>query len=264
MKTTIICEIGQNWDDLDDIQESIDFALSVGAYPKLQAWFIEETVSKKRHPKMYEAMKSNQLKASWYQKIHHPKLFYSVFGPKIVSFLEESVSPWAYKVASADCVNKPLMDAVIETKKPSYVSIGGTTREELAMSKFWLESNAKVTLMHCMVEYPAKVANLGHLTEDISVDWRFSWGYSDHTANPFVPSFAVSRGASAVECHFKIRDDMKTPDSKHSLNKEQFKAMVKMVRLAEEHGGMVERPTLLEKEVLSIARRGKDGKRPQD
>lgn len=269
MKTLVVAEIGQNWESLKDIQESVEYVTAMGAVPKLQAWITEDTVSKERSPELFDKMKAKELPREWYYKLKSDKLFYSIFCESILDFLEAEIHPWAYKIASPDCVNEALIKRVVATNKPLFISVGGARRQEIrnciksTIGERAYGWNTNVTFLDCMVEYPAKQANLGNLNDCIHMNFiTNNWGYSDHTANPLVPALAVAIGAKVIECHFKLRSDMQTPDAPHSLDKSGFGEMVKNVIIAEENTDMVVRPTEAEKINLNIGRRGNDGKRP--
>lgn len=261
LKTTVICEIGTNWWGLEDIFASCEWAVDNGCTPKLQLWNTEKTVNKKRNPKMYETMKKYELKHDWVEKINRrfPQTIYSVFDLESLKFLESKIKPSAYKVASPDCVFKPLLQAVSKTGKPSYVSIGGATLGEIrecAKEFHW----DKLILMECNASYPAKCAYLGNLRDRVNGSRIIPWGYSNHTTCLTVPALAVTLGAVAIEQHFKL-DQFASPDNPHSLNKASFLEMLKRIEDAEHHLQTLEHPFPEEVETMRVARRKGDGRR---
>lgn len=261
MKTQIICEIGSNWESLDDIFHSCEWAVNHSCLPKLQAWVTDLVVNKDRNPQIYENMSRYELPHDWIKKINKrfPQTFYSVFDLETLAFLETEIKPNYYKIASPDAVYKPLVQAIASTGIDTIVSVGGCTLNEIrgaAKAFDW----RKLTLMECNTSYPAKFAYLGNLRDRIIGSKLISWGYSDHTANWVIPAFAVTLGATMIETHFKLKF-FDTPDSKHSLDKEAFESMLLLIEQAEENIGTLEHPYPDEIENMELGRRKEDGLR---
>lgn len=261
MRTTVICEIGSNWETLDDILYSCEWAVSRGCLPKLQLWKTNLVVNIDYQPKMYEVMKKYELPQEWVRKINQnfPETFYSVFDLESLEFLKNEIKPKCYKIASFDCVFKPLVQAVSATGTPCFVSVGGANLDEIRSCAKEFEWS-KLTLMECNASYPAKKAYLGNLRDRIIGSRLISWGYSDHTLSRNVPALAVSLGATAIEKHFRLRE-LDTPDNGHSFGPIEFEDMLERIVDAEEHMGTLEHPYPEEMENFRKARRKEDGRR---
>lgn len=262
MRTKFVGEIGSNWSGIDDIYYSCEKLIELGATPKLQLWKTDKTVNKKRGPRMYDSMKRYELSEDWVRKINtrFPSTFYSVFDVDSVAFLEESVHPDMYKIASPDCIFEPLLTAVALTNKPVYVSVGGATLEEIRKcAKFFDWRN--LTLMACVVAYPCPDAELLYLRDRILGSRLIQWGYSSHSMSKLVPACAVALGATAIECHFKISNSLSTPDSGHSFTPIEFSEIMDNVKEIEGNLGNSERPLECEAVNLALGRRKADGRR---
>jgi len=257
LKTTIIAEVGSNHcGSLRTALESIEAAKWAGAdLVKFQAWDTNKFINMQRAPDTYVTFKRYEIPRDWYIDLKDENVFFTPFNVEIVDYLEQYINPRFYKISSGDFTYKPLIDVVIKTGKKFFISNGAATYEETLDTIDYIKSKNKYTdfaLLHCVVRYPAPSAMLG--------DYKL-WhdGYSDHTLSLIAPCLAVTRGASVIEKHFKLRD-CASPDDGHSLKPDQFKQMVDMIREIDGHMESSERP--YPKEVLNKIRRGSDGRRP--
>jgi N-acetylneuraminate synthase len=115
----------------------------------------------------------------------------------------------------------------------------------------------RVTLLHCTTQYPAPVSevNLNAISEMRNI-FNLDIGYSDHTNGILIPVAAVALGASIIEKHFTIDNNMIGPDHKASLEPEKLKDMVKSIRLIEKSMGDGKKiPVPSEIENMAVARR---------
>lgn len=260
MRTKVICEIGSNFESIEDIAESIKYCESVGAIPKLQCFHPSEITSKEVHSDYYEKLRAVAVPREWIRDLRHTSAFYSVFGLDSLEFLEAEVKPVAYKIASGKAIDKELIQAVARTGKHTYLSVGGCTLDEIRQATNWFKEASddllwwsKLTLLHCVMAYPAQSAYLGNLRDRINGSRLVSWGFSDHTTDIVAPVMAVSLGATVIEKHFSIRP-MNKPDSGHSLYVPDFTKMVENIRLAESHMKTHEQPLPEELGNLVLAR----------
>lgn len=168
-------------------------------------------------------------------------LFSSPFDHTAVDFLEKMNVP-AYKIASFELVDLPLIRRVAQTGKPIIMSTGMATLAEIeeAVQTAREAGATQVALLKCTSAYPAapEVINLRtipHLAEALKVPV----GLSDHTLGIAVPVAAVSLGACIVEKHFTLSRSFTGPDSTFSLEPYEFKAMVEAIRVAEKALGEV-------------------------
>ena len=141
----------------------------------------------------------------------------------------------AYKVASADLTNMPLIENLIATKKPLILSTGMSSVDEIQITTNFLNSrNAEFALLHCNSTYPAPF-------HDINLNWIKKLkdihpliGYSGHERGIAVTLAAVGLGARIVERHFTFDRSMEGPDHAASLERDEFKALVAGIREIEE------------------------------
>jgi N-acetylneuraminate synthase len=137
----------------------------------------------------------------------------------------------AYKVASADLTNLPLLEVLARTGKPLILSTGMSLTEEVrATVQFLNERLVAYALLHCNSTYPAPL-------HDINLRWIGELrkthplvGYSGHERGINVSLAAVSLGAGIIERHFTLDRLMEGPDHAASLTETEFRAMVDGIR----------------------------------
>jgi sialic acid synthase SpsE/sugar phosphate isomerase/epimerase len=147
----------------------------------------------------------------------------------------EALAVKAYKVASADLTNLPLIERLIATKKPLILSTGMSSVEEIQITTDFLNSrDAEFALLHCNSTYPAPF-------HDINLNWIKKLkeihpliGYSGHERGIAVTLAAVGLGAKVVERHFTFDRSMEGPDHAASLVPGEFGALVAGIREIEE------------------------------
>jgi N-acetylneuraminate synthase len=142
----------------------------------------------------------------------------------------------AYKVASADFTNFPLLEKLIDTNKTLIISTGMSTEAEIAeTTRFLKRRSAKFVLLHCNSTYPTpfKDVNLSYLST-LKNKYSAFVGYSGHERGVEIPIAAVAMGAKVVEKHFTIDQSLEGNDHKVSLLPDQFFGMVKAIRNVEE------------------------------
>ena len=168
-------------------------------------------------------------------------LFSTPFDNTAVDFLENMGVP-AYKIASFELVDIPLIQRVAKTGKPIIMSTGMATLAEIAEAvQTAREAGCKeLALLKCTSGYPADPAEMNlrtipHMAEAFSLPV----GLSDHTLGIAVPVAAVALGACIVEKHFTLSRAVCGPDSAFSLEPNEFKAMVEAIRVTEKALGKV-------------------------
>lgn len=161
--------------------------------------------------------------------------FSSPFDKSAVDFLEKMNVP-AYKIASFEIVDIPLIEYVASKGKPVIISTGIATEEEIkeAIDACNRMGNNQIALLKCTSEYPAKIedANLNAIPY---LERKFNTlvGLSDHTLGITVPIAAVALGARIIEKHFILDKKIGGPDAAFSLEPDQFKKMVDEIRAVE-------------------------------
>lgn len=168
--------------------------------------------------------------------------FSSPFDATSVEFLENLKVP-AYKIASFEITDIPLIELVASKGKPIIMSTGIAEKEDIALA---LEAckrmgNSNIALLKCTSSYPAPIeeANLC-MIKDLADRYGVISGLSDHTMGSTVPVVAAALGAKIIEKHFILDRSIGGPDASFSMNEEEFTFMVKAVREAESAIGVVD------------------------
>lgn len=179
-------------------------------------------------------------------------LFSSPFDKSAVDFLERMGVP-AYKIASFELVDIPLIQYVAQTGKPMIMSTGMATLAEIdeAVQTAREAGATQIALLKCTSAYPAlpeemNLRTIPHMAEAFGVPV----GLSDHTLGIAVPVAAVALGACIIEKHFTLSRSVPGPDSAFSLEPHEFKEMVDAIRTAEKACGRVSY-TVTEREAAS-------------
>lgn len=162
-------------------------------------------------------------------------LFSSPFDGRAVDFLESLDVP-AYKIASFEIVDIPLLKHVASKGKPVIVSTGMASVEEIQLAVTTLRDHGcdEVALLRCVSAYPAprEAMNLRTLP-DLAFRFRVPIGLSDHTLTSESAALSVALGANIIEKHITLSRDDVGPDSSFSSTPEEFQEMVMAVRNAE-------------------------------
>ena len=150
------------------------------------------------------------------------------FDPKAVDFLE-NLGIEAYKIASFELNDVPLIEYAASKGKPMIMSCGMATPEDIqdAVNACRRVGNEQIVLLKCCSEYPANWEDM-HLGNIADMRNRFGVhvGLSDHSFGSIGAVVAVALGARVIEKHVKI-DGIESPDSKFSMTMEEFAKMVK-------------------------------------
>jgi pseudaminic acid synthase len=168
--------------------------------------------------------------------------FSSPFDKTAVDLLESLNTP-AYKIASFEITDIPLIEYVASKGKPVIISTGiaGLDDIELAVETCRKAGNDQIILLKCTSSYPAPIedANLA-MIPDMAKRFGVITGMSDHTLGITVPVAATVLGARVIEKHFILDRSIGGPDASFSLDEAEFTAMVKAVREAEKATGKVD------------------------
>lgn len=168
-------------------------------------------------------------------------LFSSPFDIDAVDVLEEINVP-AYKIASFEITDIPLIKYVASTQKPIIISTGVADIEdiELAVATCKSVSNNNIVLLKCTSAYPAKPESMNLLTiQDMKNRFSTEVGLSDHAHGNDAVIASVALGARVIEKHFTPDETIDTPDGAFSLSPKQLKSMVQSVRNVEKMLGSV-------------------------
>jgi pseudaminic acid synthase len=189
---------------------------------------------------LYDLYKKAYTPYEWHPAImarareHGVTLFSTPFDESAVELLSRLDAP-AYKIASFEAIDLPLIARVAREKKPMIISTGMTNVEEIgeAVSTARNAGAVDLVLLHCVSAYPAKYqdANLRTIA-DIAERFGVMTGLSDHTPGTACAVAAVALGACVIEKHFTLRRADGGPDSAFSLEPDEFRRLVEDCRNA--------------------------------
>lgn len=182
----------------------------------------------------------------------HPKLkklaeslglifFSSPFDKTAVDFLEKMNVP-AYKVASFEITDIPLIEYIASKGKPVIISTGIARLEDInaAIAACRKRGNNDVILLKCTSSYPALPSEMDLNTiPDMITRFNCPVGLSDHSLGTVAAVVAVALGAKVIEKHFILDKKLGGPDAPFSLEPTEFKKLVSDVRAAEQSLGKV-------------------------
>ena len=195
--------------------------------------------------KLYDLYKDAHTPYEWHKELfEYAKkigitLFSTPFDNTAVDLLEELKTP-AYKVASFEIVDHPLIERIASTKKPMFMSTGAASVKEIhdALSVARKAGAEEILLFHCISSYPApiKESNLAAI-KYLKDRFGLLVGLSDHTIGSDAAFLATALGASAIEKHFIADRSIGGPDSTFSANPEELKDTRIRIDLAREATG---------------------------
>jgi pseudaminic acid synthase len=168
--------------------------------------------------------------------------FSSPFDPTSVELLEKLNVP-AYKIASFEITDIPLIELVASKGKPIIISTGIAELEdiELAIDACERMGNGNIALLKCTSSYPAPIEEANMImVKDFAERFNMIVGLSDHTIGSTAPVVATCFGARIIEKHFILDRSIGGPDASFSMNEAEFTEMVKAVREAEKAIGKVD------------------------
>ncbi len=172
------------------------------------------------------------------------------FDKTSVDFLE-NLQVEAYKIASFELVDIPLIDYVASKNKPIILSTGMGTVEEIEDAVRTIRKyHNRIILLKCSSAYPA-ITDEMNLCTMVDMQERFGvpCGLSDHSLGSLGAVAAVAMGAKVIEKHFCLSRGIENPDSSFSMEPEEFANMVKEIRMVEKaKGNVYYGPTEQEKE----------------
>ncbi len=155
-------------------------------------------------------------------------LFSSPFDETAVDLLDSLDAP-AFKVASFEVIDLPLIKYIAKKKKPILISTGMASCEEIgeAIEVARSVGNNNILLFHCISSYPAPLseANL-NMIPILQREFNIQVGLSDHTIGNLASVLATSMGATAIEKHFTINRSDGGVDSSFSLEPGEMKSLV--------------------------------------
>ncbi len=185
--------------------------------------------------KLYDLYKEAETPFEWHKAMfdHARKIditcFSTPFDETAVDLLEDLNVP-AYKVASFEATDLPLIKYIASTKKPLIMSTGMANFEEIEeMVETARDAGCKdLILLHCISSYPAPVEQSNLLTiPDMRKKLGVQIGLSDHTVTNTASVVACAHGATLIEKHFILDRSEKGPDSEFSINPIELTSLCK-------------------------------------
>ncbi|MDP2167686.1 MAG: pseudaminic acid synthase [Thermodesulfovibrionales bacterium] len=257
----VIAEMSGNHNqDFDEAVRIIQAAKGAGADAiKLQTYTADTLTidSDSEYFRIKGTLWEGQTLYSLYKKAYtpwewHPKLkeaaqeagiilFSTPFDKTAVDYLEKMEVP-AYKIASFELVDIPLIEYAASKGKPMIMSTGMATLDEIkeAVDAARGAGAKDIALLKCTSAYPAPPEEMNLRTiADLSERFGVVSGLSDHSMGIAVPAASVALGASIIEKHLTLSRAKGGPDSAFSLEPSEFAAMVETVRVAEKAVGAV-------------------------
>ncbi len=155
-----------------------------------------------------------------------------------------------FKTGSGELRNIPLLEAIVNTRKPVIVSTGMSTMDEIRSTVEYLKiNNTEFMLTNCTSIYPTPYNSVNlELIRDMSKRFKVWVGHSDHTPDLYTCLGAVGMGAKLIEKHFTLSRFLNGPDSAVSLEPKEMRDMVKGIRIIDEARGFSEKVVLKEEE----------------
>ena len=241
MKTTIVAEIGSNWEgSIKKATKLISKCKVADADAvKFQMWRATDLYNSD-HPD-WNFIKKSEVTFKTAKKLkeicddHNIEFYCSAFYPEAVDYLE-SLNVKRYKVASRTCLLKDLfsketLKRKADTKKHVIISMGmGGNKKHI--KKIFAKN--KTTFCYCISEYPLLLKK---------INWKSATlldGFSDHTLGIAAPIIYATlkkyQGAKniMIEKHVKLKNS-KGPDASSSIDTEEFSKMIKSIRIVENH-----------------------------
>lgn len=245
MPPLVVAEIGNNHDgSVRQAERLIDAAAEAGADAvKLQthiadAEMLESTPTPPHFDEpRYAFTRRMELSLADHRQLkaradeHGLLLFSAPFSVEAVELLEEVGVP-AYKVASGEVTNPPLLRAVAATGKPVLLSSGMSGLDEVSAAFALLrEGGAEVLVLQCTSSYPCPPEQV-HLRAMVAMGERLGclYGLSDHAEGIWASVGAAALGAAVVEKHFTLSKRLYGPDHHASLEPTELAELVRAVR----------------------------------
>jgi len=200
--------------------------------------------------------------AEWATENYDVDFLSTPFDFHAVVYLEDLVP--AYKIASADITNHPLLRCIARQKKPILLSTGASTIGEINEAVRIIEKEVQdpeICLLHCILQYPTSPENanlgmIGHINEAFP---EYSVGYSDHVPpdDEMVTLLnSVVNGAKIIEKHFTLDKSLQGNDHYHAMNSKDIRMFRKNIdSLITTTGQSTKRPISAETDSREYARR---------
>jgi len=268
-----IAEAGSNHDGkLDQAKQLVDVAVDAGADAvKFQAFKAANLYPKRagqseylKDPRsIYDIIKSLEMPLEWiaplaaYCERRGIHFLCTPFDDQSADTLAPYVP--AFKAASYDMTNYPLLQHIARKGKPLIVSTGTATMDEVEemIAAVRTVGDPGLVVLQCTAKYPAPLAALNVRTVATMARLGVLTGFSDHSREPLPgPLAAVALGAVIIEKHFTLSNGLPGPDHVYALEPHELKDLIAKVRQVEAALGSGEKVVHAEEEELrTFARR---------
>ena len=205
--------------------ESEDFQIHGGLWDgkTLYQLYQEAHMPWEWHKPLFEHARKNEI-----------TIFSSPFDNTAVDLLEDLNAP-AYKIASFEAVDLPLIRYVASTGKPMIISTGMADAEEIqeAIDAAREGGCKELAILHCVSGYPAPAEDYNlHTIPDMIRRFGLVTGLSDHTLDNTTAITSIALGASIIEKHFTLDRNGGGPDDSFSLEPVELKALCRSAAIA--------------------------------
>ena len=235
-KPFVIAEIGNNHEGDIRVAEKLVLEASKAGVDavKFQTFQVSEFLSKDH--KKFNLYKKFQLTNDEFTKLSiltkklKMKFISTPLDLKSVKFLSNIVD--FFKISSGDNNFNLLIENILKYKKKTIISTGIINAKEIKKLISFIKSKKfpfnKLTLMHCISEYPAEFKNLNLLNINFLKDnFKINIGFSDHSIGTLAPIIAYTLGANVIEKHFTLDNKFSNfRDHSLSLNPKNMKKLV--------------------------------------
>lgn len=258
----IIAELSANHDgSLDTAIKIVEEAAKAGADAVKLQTYRPDTITLDCHlpdfviqeglwkgQRLYDLYEDAHLPWEWHQCLFDKArelgiaMFSSVFDESAVDFLEDLGTP-AYKIASFEAIDLPLIKYAAQTGKPMIISTGMADETEIeeAISAAREGGCEQLAILHCVSAYPAPPGDYNLRTlRDMATRFGVVVGLSDHTLNNVTAIASVALGASLIEKHFTLDRNAGGPDDSFSLEPPELKSLCSGAREAWEALGSID------------------------
>lgn len=183
--------------------------------------------------RLYDLYKEASTPYEWHKELfefakkQNITIFSTPFDEEAVDLLNDLDAP-AFKIASFEIIDLPLIKYVAEKNKPILISTGMASKEEIndAVNVAKKYGSGDILLFHCVSDYPASTEDSNiNMIKTFKEKYDLEVGLSDHTINNTAALAAVTLGAVAIEKHFIHSKQYKGPDSSFSIEPKQLKEL---------------------------------------
>ena len=196
---------------------------------------------------LYELYEEAHLPWSWHKQLfdyaekEEITIFSSPFDNSAVDLLEDLNAP-AYKIASFEVVDLPLIKYAASTKKPLIISTGMANKTEIqeAIAAARDSGCQELIILHCVSGYPAPPIDYNLQTiADMKKSFGVLVGLSDHTIDNVTAICSISMGACLIEKHFTLNRDGGGPDDSFSMERKDLEELCIKSKIAWQSRGRV-------------------------